>query len=261
MRTTMIVAAATSLTALLTVSPAGAQDFQWRGQLTSSQTIEIKGINGDIRATASGSGDVEVTATRQANRGNPQEVRIEVVPHAGGVTICAVYPSVPGREPNTCEPGGRGKSNTRDNDTNVHFDVRVPYGVGLIGRTVNGEVSGESLTGDAEAHTVNGSVKLSTTGLAVANTVNGSVHVRMGRADWPNGASFKTVNGEIELSLPSVLDANLHAETLNGSISSDFPITVTGQMSRRRLDGTIGNGGRELRLSTVNGSIKLLRAQ
>jgi DUF4097 and DUF4098 domain-containing protein YvlB len=83
----------------------------------------------------------------------------------------------------------------------------------------------------------------------------------MGRADWPNGASFKTVNGEIELSLPSVVDANLHAETLNGSISSDFPITVTGQMSRRRLDGTIGNGGRELRLSTVNGSIKLLRAQ
>jgi len=261
MRTTMMWAAATGLTALLSVTPAGAQDFQWRGHVNTGQAIEIKGINGDVRATASGSGDVEVTATRTARRTNPADVRIEVVPHGGGVTICAVYPTVPGRDANTCEPGAGGKSNTRDNDTSVHFEVRVPYGVGFIGRTVNGEVSGESLQGDAEAHTVNGSVKLSTTGLAVANTVNGSVNVTMGRADWPNGASFKTVNGEIVLSLPSVFDANLHAETLNGTITSDFPITVTGQVSRRRLDGTIGNGGRELKLSTVNGSIRLLKAQ
>jgi hypothetical protein len=36
---------------------------------------------------------------------------------------------------------------------------------------------------------------------------------------------------------------------------------MTGEMSRRRLQGRIGNGGRELDLKTVNGSIKLLRAQ
>ena len=32
-------------------------------------------------------------------------------------------------------------------------------------------------------------------------------------------------------------------------------------MTRRRLRGRIGNGGHELNLSTVNGSIKLLRGQ
>jgi hypothetical protein len=249
-------------TILVAVSPAAAQgDFQWRQQLSSGQTIEIKGINGDVRATASSTGEVEVSATRTARRSNPADVRIEVVPHAGGVTICAVYPTVAGREPNRCEPGEAGKSNTRDNDTAVSFDVRVPYGVGFIGRTVNGEVSGEGLQGDAEAHTVNGSVRLATTGLAVANTVNGSVNVTMGRADWPNGATFKTVNGGITLTLPSAFDAELVAKTLNGSITADFPITVTGQISRRQLRGTIGNGGRELNLSTVNGSIKLLKAQ
>ena len=83
----------------------------------------------------------------------------------------------------------------------------------------------------------------------------------MGRADWPRGASFKTVNGEIALTLPNALDADLHAETLNGSITSDFPITVTGQVSRRRLSGTIGSGGRPLDLQTVNGSITLKRGQ
>jgi hypothetical protein len=247
---------------LLVPSNAAAQgDFHWRGQLTSGQAIEIKGVNGDVRATPSSSGDVEVTATRTARRSNPADVRIEVVPHAGGVTICAVYPSTPGREPNRCEAGAGGKSSTRDNDTVVHFDVRVPYGVRFVGRTVNGEISGESLQADVEAHTVNGSVKLATTGSAVANTVNGSVNVTMGRADWPNDANFKTVNGGITLTLPTVLDAELRADTLNGSIVSDFPITVTGELSPRRLYGRIGNGGHDLRLSTVNGSIRLIKGQ
>ena len=262
MRRTITSVAVAALTMLLHAPQAAAQaDFQWRGQLQAGQSVEIKGINGDVRAAASNTGDVEVTASRTARRSNPADVRIEVVPHAGGVTICAVYPSVPGREPNTCEPGGRGKSNTRDNDTVVHFDVRVPYGVGFIGRTVNGEINGESLQGDAEAHTVNGSVRLATTGLAIANTVNGSVNVTMGRADWPSGATFNTVNGGITLTLPSYFSAELRADTLNGSITSDFPITVTGEVTRRRVYGTIGSGGRELNLKTVNGSIKLLRGQ
>ena len=83
----------------------------------------------------------------------------------------------------------------------------------------------------------------------------------MGRADWPNGASFKTVNGGITLTLPSVFDAELRAEVLNGNIRSEFPVTVTGQVSPRRLSGRIGGGGHDLTLSTVNGSITLLKAQ
>ena len=247
---------------LLAGSPAAAQgDFHWAGALSSGQKLEIKGVNGSIRASASGSGQAEVTATKESRRSNAADVRIEVVPHAGGVTICAVYPDVAGREPNHCGPGGEGRMNTRDNDTVVPFEVRVPYGVAFVGRTVNGEVSGEGLQGDVDVKTVNGSVKIDTTGTAVANTVNGSMNVSMGRTDWGSGASFKTVNGGITLTLPGVFDADLHAETLNGSITSDFPVTMTGEVSRRRLQGRIGSGGRELDLKTVNGSIKLLRAQ
>lgn len=236
-------------------------DFQWRGALGQGQSVEIKGINGDVQASLSQSGQVEVTARRTARRSNPADVRIEVVPHPGGVTICAVYPSSSGREPNTCEPGRGGHNNTRDNDTVVHFEVRVPPGVGFVGRTVNGEVQADALQSDIEAHTVNGSVKLATTGRATAATVNGSVNVTVGRADWPDGADFKTVNGGITLTLPSVFDADLRADTLNGSITSDFPITMTGTVSPRRLRGTVGAGGHSLTLSTVNGSIRLLRAQ
>jgi putative adhesin len=230
--------------------------FDWRGPIGSGQTLEVRGVNGEINATVSGSGDAEVHATKSANRSDPEQVRVAVVPHAGGILVCAIYPTPPGREPNTCEPGPNHRSNTDNNDTQVRFDVKVPAGVKFVGKTVNGDVTAE-LNGDAEGHTVNGSVKVSTTGNARANTVNGSLDVTMGRADFPEGAKFSTVNGGIVLRVPSYLNANLKASVQNGSIESEFPIAVTRMVDRRRIEGTIGSGGQDLQVSTVNGSIKL----
>src|SRR5262249_30401258 len=104
-------------------------DFQWQGSLTTGQTLEVKGVNVDIRVLASSTTGAAVTATKSAYRSDPAGVRIDVVPHAGGVTICAVYPDVPGREPNRCDPGSNSRSQTRDNDTQVRFEVHVPVGV------------------------------------------------------------------------------------------------------------------------------------
>ena len=106
-------------------------DFEWRGQMASGQTIEIKGINGNVRAMAAVGNEVEVTATRSARRSNPADVRFEVVPHAGGVTVCAVYPTESNQPPNECKPGSQGRMSTRNNDTVVNFTVRVPAGIGF----------------------------------------------------------------------------------------------------------------------------------
>src|SRR4051794_6225423 len=73
--------------------PAIAQDFHWHGSIAQGQAIEIKGINGDVVAEASGSNDVDVVAVKKARRSDPAGVQMQVLPHAGGVTICAVYPS------------------------------------------------------------------------------------------------------------------------------------------------------------------------
>ena len=234
-------------------------EFRWSEPLAAGRLIEIKGVNGSVEAAPSSSGEVEVVAVKRARRSNPDEVRIEVVRHAEGVTICAVYPN-PGGEPNTCTPGSGGRTQVRDNDTNVSFTVRVPSGVRAALRTVNGKVEAEGLSADVEAKTVNGSVNVSTTGLARAGTVNGSLRVLMGRADWSDELEFKTVNGAIDVSFPSSLSAKVEAKTVNGDISSDFPMTVTGTFSRRRLNGTVGSGGRELRLETVNGSVRIRSA-
>ena len=245
---------------LVTVTTASAQDtWSWRKALAAGKAIEIKGINGDVTATAASGNQVEVVARKSAERSDPDDVRIEVVEHEDGVTICAIYPHRSGDRPNECLPGARGRSSNHNNDVEVDFEVRVPRGVRFTGRTVNGGVRASGLTADAKASTVNGSVRVTTTGLAEASTVNGSITVAMGRTNWTDNLSFKTVNGQITVEMPGNLNADVSASTVNGSLSSDWPMTVRGRWGPKRMNGKIGSGGRELDLETVNGDIELRR--
>ena len=214
---------------------ATAQDFNWHGRLAPGKTLEIRGINGAIDASGGG-GEAEVRATKTARRSDPDSVEIKVIEHAEGVTICAVYPTPrDASRPNECRAGGGGRMNTRDNDVTVNFAVRVPAGVKLSANTVNGGVNIRGLDADTQAHTVNGSIKLQTEGRAEAQTVNGSIEASMGRADWDGKNEFKTVNGAIHLTLPGDLSTDVRAQTVNGDIETDFPLTVRGRFSRRSI--------------------------
>jgi hypothetical protein len=242
--------------------PAAQQDeFHWRGQLSPGQTITIRGVNGTIRALPASGGEADVSAIKRGRRSDPDEVEIQVVPDDDGVTICAVYPAPRRRGPNECLPGGGGENNTQNNDVKVEFTVHVPAGVQFTGKTVQGDVIADSLSGNVRAHSVNGDVEVSTRGYAAASTVNGSIRAAMGRADWTGAMEFNTVNGGITLTFPASLAATVEAGTVNGSIDSEFPLRVQGRFSARRLTGTIGGGGRTLNLETVNGSIELRRAR
>ncbi len=243
-----------SILADMVSGPARTSEFRWQGTLASGRTLEIKGVNGSIRVEP-GSGDqVELVATRRGRRNNPDEVRIVALEHADGTTVCAVYPSADGR--NECAPGDGGRMNVKNNDVNVDFAVKVPRGVKVVARTVNGEVEAAGLTGDVAAETVNGSIKVETTGVARGETVNGSVNAVMGRADWESDLEFKTVNGSIRVTLPASASTTVDAEVVNGSISSEFAV-AGGKIAKRHLTGTIGSGGRGMSLETVNGSITI----
>lgn len=248
----------TSLGLLLAAGSLSAQDFRWHGSLAGGKTLEVRGISGRIRATRAGGSEAEVTATKRARRSDPDDVEIKVTEDGEGVLICAVYPTRRGSS--SCERDRGHGDNIRDNDVEVNFEVRVPAGVEFVGTTVNGDVSALDLPARARVSTVNGDVEVSTSGLAEATTVNGSVTATIGKADWTGDLDFTTVNGGITLTLPADLDADIRASTVNGSVDSDFPITIQGRMSPRSLRGRIGKGGRDLELTTVNGSIRLRKS-
>jgi hypothetical protein len=258
MKSSAILQAAVLALAIAGPGRAAEDEFHWRGKLAPGAAIEIKGTNGGIVATGTSGAEAIVTAVKQGRKSDPAEVKIEVVEHPGGVTICAVYPSDDGK--NECRPGKGGRMQVHDNDVNVKFQVKVPAGVRFVGRTVNGSISASGITADAEAWTVNGGVDLDAAGTATAETVNGGINARLGRADWAGTLALRTVNGSIDLVLPEALSTDVKAKTVNGDIRTDFPITVQGTIGRHRLEGTIGTGGRLLELETVNGGIELRKA-
>jgi Putative adhesin len=250
------------LTAVMT-SPAMAQDGTWSWQkvIPAGQAIEIKGVIGDIVATAATGNQVRVIARKNARYGDAADVTIEVVEHARGVTICAVYPNSRRDDENECLAGARGNSNTRDNDTEVDFEVQVPQGVKFTGRTVTGRVVATGLTADVKASSVSGSVRVSTTGLVQASTVSGSIDVAMGRTDWTDRLVFSSVSGDITLQMPENLNTDVEVSTVSGTLESDWPMSTTRRrFGPRNMHGRIGSGGRELKLSTVSGTIELKKS-
>lgn len=230
--------------------------FRWSGKVAPGRLIEIKGVNGSIRAEATTGSDVEVTAEKTSRRSDPAGVRFQVVDNGNGVTVCAVYPSRHGR-PNECRPGTAGRMNLIRNDVKVEFTVRVPNGVRFIGRTVNGGVQADHLGADVEAHTLNGKIVVSTAGAALAETVNGSIYAIIGNAHWYGARRFSTVNGSIELELPCNTTAELSASTVNGGITTDFPLAIHGRIANHNSHGTLKTGSQELKINTVNGNIIL----
>jgi hypothetical protein len=230
--------------------------FEWSGDVADGQWLEIKGINGELNAIPADGNTAQVTAVRSGLRSDPNEVEIVVVEHADGVTICAVYPSS-GSEPNECAPGDSGRNRTRRNDVKVEFDVSVPAGVRFAGRMVNGTIRAEDLAADVRARTVNGSVRLSTSGgAASAKSVNGSINAAFGKSSWEGEAAFETVNGSIRLEVPASINADVEIRTTNGRITTELPVAAT-RSTRRRVEGTLGDGGSALRLKTVNGSVRI----
>jgi hypothetical protein len=242
------------------MGPERKDEFRWHGRIAPGATLEIKGVSGRVVAEPATGREVELVATKRGRRNDPKEVEIAFAEHAGGLTVCALYKPASDAQPNECKPGKGGRMSVRNNDVAVDFVVRVPEGVSFVARTVNGNVRVARLSANVEAYTVNGSVRLEASGHAQAETVNGSIRATLGKTDWKDAVSFRTVNGSVVVALPAAASASVRVETVNGSISNDFTLTGPTKTTRRQLQGTIGGGGRELQVKTVNGSVTLRRA-
>ncbi len=57
--------------------PSAANPFEWRGVVLQGGTLEIKGVNGDVRAEPGSGAEAEVVARKTSRRSSPDDVRIE----------------------------------------------------------------------------------------------------------------------------------------------------------------------------------------
>ena len=238
-------------------------DYDWSWTLAAGKTLHVKGVSGDVRAGRATDGKVHVRAWKYAHRSDPEKVHVEHIESEDGITVCAVYPGSGYGDPNSCEAGESWHSHTRNNDVEVYFVVELPKGVKFVCMNTNGDVEAKDLEASVDAQTVNGSINITTTDLASAETVNGSIEVTVGKSPSSKSQDLKlrSVNGNIVLHCPSSFSSHVVAETVNGEIDSDFPLTVTGKFNSRHLRGSIGSGEGDLAMSTVNGNIHLVSAK
>ena len=101
-----------------------------------------------------------------------------------------------------------------------------------------------------------------TQGEVDASTVNGAIEVRY--SDTPDAGShkFSTVNGGIDVYLPSSVSGEFSVQAVNGSIETDFPLEVRGGKygGPKKMEGRLGHADAKFQINTVNGSIKVYRA-
>lgn len=269
--------------ALMLLAPAlGAQQqygrdsdtWRWDGRVDSGRWMQVFNINGSVDFAPSGDNMVHLVAEKRSNGREMDDIHFEIVQNGGNVTICAIW-----NDNSRCEDGGTSSIRRNQNDNNhssVRFTVKVPRGVRVGAHSVNGSVSVRDVGVEVRANTVNGGVTVrdakgpvrantvnggvdvtTTTGPVTAETVNGNVDARMTSLQGNDDMDFKTVNGSVAIYVPASFDADFRFDTVHGGIASDFPMTLSGRLGPRHARGKIGNGGRDIRASSVNGSIEL----
>jgi DUF4097 and DUF4098 domain-containing protein YvlB len=161
----------------------------------------------------------------------------------------------------------------------IDLTISVPVHTSLKLSAVNdGNIVVTGVDGELDVNDVNGSVTLNNvSGSAVAHALNGRVLVTFNRINQKPMA-FSSLNGDIDVTFPADLKANLTLKSDRGEIFSDFDIQVQASAPQQTVEddrknggkyvvkidkavhGTIGNGGPEMQFTNFNGSIYIRKA-
>lgn len=162
----------------------------------------------------------------------------------------------------------------------VDLVITVPVHTSLSLHTVNdGNIFVSGVDGELDVNDVNGEVDLKNiAGSAVAHALNGHVVVTFNRIDPGKSMAFSSLNGDIDVTFPPDLKANVSMRTDNGEVYSDFDIKLQpnapeqtvednrgkGGKYRVKVDknvkGTINGGGQDIQFKNFNGNIYIRKA-
>lgn len=145
--------------------------------------------------------------------------------------------------------------------TSVEGDVVIANVRGRVQvSTTEGSATVSGVSGtELDIETVDGDIEM--TDITVpnidANTVDGNIR-------WTGSLAaggtyrFATHDGDVRLGFSADPDASVSVETFDGSLDSDFPVTL-GHNNQHKITFTLGTGRARLELSSFDGTISLKR--
>jgi putative adhesin len=176
------------------------------------------------------------------------------------------------------QPGGFGVEE-RENEMSVssafnreiHLAVEVPMRTKLKVSIVNGGITVDSIDSEIEINTVDGAIKLTNVGgSVVAHAVDGNITATVARVAPQAPMAFTSLNGDIDVTLPAAVKANLRLRSDQGDVFTDFDVQVIASASanqtqrngrgvridvNRSIYGTVNGGGPDFELRTFDGNI------
>jgi DUF4097 and DUF4098 domain-containing protein YvlB len=162
----------------------------------------------------------------------------------------------------------------------IDLMISVPIHTSLVLRALNdGDVMVTDVDGEIDVDNTNGAVTLkNVSGSVVAHALNGHVRVTFVKVNPQKAMAFSSLNGDIDVTFPADLKANLRIRSDQGDVFSDFDVQLQtaapqqtvedgrgkGGKYRVRIDksvlGTINGGGQEITFTNLQGGIYIRKA-
>ncbi|NVO84298.1 DUF4097 family beta strand repeat-containing protein [Hymenobacter terrestris] len=144
----------------------------------------------------------------------------------------------------------------------VSYEVLVPAQTNLVLTAVNGALTLENVRGQLRLTTTNGPLVLrGVSGDVRAQTTNGRIDLSLSGDTWTGpGLDVSTVNGDISWQLPAEYTATILARTTRGRVAAELN-TKRLNLLPHNLAATLGKGGAQLKVSTVNGNVRVTQPQ
>lgn len=245
-----------SLLSIFATVAVHAEEFSFKDTVTRSGAfrangeITLENVNGSVEINTWDRNEIQIDVEKSAK--TEEELNLIDLSIDLSDSRAAIKVRLPKRS------GGffSGNGNIR---AAVKFKLNVPATVTLSKiATVNSSITLSGVRGAVNASSVNGGVRAE--GLAgplKLETVNGAIRATVSTVSAGQRLSFKTVNGQVRVALPSDAGFQLHSSVVNGRVTCDFPLDGRSSKAAKTLAGKVGDGRASLEAETVNGSVQI----
>jgi len=226
--------------------------------------------------------DVQSGSEKTKKNGTTVNVNINLNGHTENASSSGMkrIDGVKGIDVTAQEKNNKVTVNTESWKGAITLTIKVPQTAGStykLESTNDGDITVSNVNGELEVSNVNGAIKLTdVSGSVVANTTNGSVIANLKSIDPKAAMAFTTLNGNVDVTFPASLKANMKLKSERGEMFTDFDIeadktqpkvnkTAKEGMYRLNVDewvyGKIAGGGPEMMMKNMNGNIYIRKAK
>ncbi len=144
------------------------------------------------------------------------------------------------------EESNQVRINTDSHMRPIDLTITVPVHTSLHLRAVNdGDIVVTGVDGELDIDDVNGSVTLNNiSGSAVAHALNGHLFATFNHVNPQKPMAFSSLNGDIDVTFPADLKANVSLRSDRGDVFSDFDVQLQAAAAHPVVEDGRENGGK-----------------